>query len=64
MANELLSSESFLVAEKLETPYTLRGHTIEVVDASKYLGVAITENLSWENHRQLHHKQGQPDAGI
>jgi len=34
----------------LETQYTLHGHTVGVIDASKYLGVTITENLSWDKH--------------
>ena len=30
--------------------YTLHGHTIENVDSTKYLGVTIQENLSWNGH--------------
>ena len=30
--------------------YTLHGHTLEVVDNVKYLGVTISGNLSWEKH--------------
>ena len=36
----------------LPTQYQLHGHTLEVVDASKYLGVTITDDLSWETHVQ------------
>ncbi|WAR27805.1 hypothetical protein MAR_013509 [Mya arenaria] len=34
----------------IDTKYSLHGHTLEVVDASKYLGVTITESLTWEKH--------------
>ena len=36
----------------LQTRYTLHGHTLEVVDSSKYLGVTIKDDLSWETHVQ------------
>ena len=36
----------------LQTQYQLHGHTLEVVDASKYLGVTISDDLSWETHVQ------------
>ena len=36
----------------LPTQYQLHGHTLEVVNASKYLGVTITDDLSWETHVQ------------
>ncbi|XP_071177948.1 uncharacterized protein [Mytilus edulis] len=32
--------------------YTLHGHTIEPVDSAKYLGVPISNNLSWNKHIQ------------
>ena len=35
-----------------QTTYQLHGHTLEVVDASKYLGVALTDDLSWAQHIQ------------
>ena len=31
-----------------QTSYKLHGHTLDNVDASKYLGVAINNNLSWD----------------
>ena len=34
----------------LKTSYKLHGHTLEVVDASKYLGVTLTEDLGWDTH--------------
>ena len=30
--------------------YELHGHTLEVVDSSKYLGVTIKDDLSWGTH--------------
>ena len=35
-----------------KTDYQLHGHTLEVVDASKYLRVTLTEDLSWDKHIQ------------
>ena len=34
----------------LPTHYQLHGHILEVVEASKYLGVTITNDLSWNRH--------------
>ena len=34
----------------LPTQYQLHGHTLEVEEASKYLGVTISNNLSWNRH--------------
>ena len=34
----------------LKTNYRIHGHTLEVVDSSKYLGVTIGENLAWKKH--------------
>ena len=34
----------------LPTHYQLHGHTLEVVEASKHLGVTITNDLSWDRH--------------
>ena len=31
----------------ISTQYTLHGHTLEVVDSAKYLGVTISEDLQW-----------------
>ena len=33
-----------------QTSYKLHGHTLENVEASKYLGVTINNNLSWDRH--------------
>jgi hypothetical protein len=30
--------------------YQLHGHTLEIVDPNKYLGVILTSNLSWDKH--------------
>ena len=34
----------------VNTSYQLHGHTLEVVDSSKYLGVTISEDLTWRKH--------------
>ena len=34
----------------IEATYTLHGHTLEVVDCAKYLGVSITKDLNWSTH--------------
>ncbi|MCG8078457.1 MAG: reverse transcriptase family protein, partial [Candidatus Thiodiazotropha taylori] len=34
----------------IPTNYQLHGHTLEVVNSSKYLGVTISEDLSWKKH--------------
>ena len=34
----------------IPTQYTLHGHTLEVVDSAKYLGVTISEDLQWFKH--------------
>ena len=31
----------------INTSYQLHGHKLEVVDSSKYLGVTISEDLTW-----------------
>ena len=33
-----------------QTQYKLHGHTLEVVDSGKYLGVNISHDLSWHTH--------------
>ena len=35
---------------KFQSIYTLHGQTLDVVDGSKYLGVTVTNNLSWSKH--------------
>ncbi len=35
---------------ELDFQYQLHGHTLEIEDASKYLGVTISSNLSWDKH--------------
>ena len=32
----------------IKTNYQIHGHTLEVVDSSKYLGVTISEDLTWK----------------
>ena len=34
----------------IPTSYKLHGHTLENVDASKYLGVTINKDLTWDRH--------------
>ena len=34
----------------INTSYQLHGHTLEVVDSSKYIGVTISEDLTWKKH--------------
>ena len=34
----------------VEASYTLRGHTLQVVDHAKYLGVTISGDLKWNRH--------------
>ena len=34
----------------INTSYQLHGHTLEVVDSSKYVGVTISEDLTWRKH--------------
>ena len=33
-----------------DIPYSLHGHTLEVVDDTKYLGVTISGDLNWDKH--------------
>ncbi len=35
---------------KIESNCVLHGHTLEVVDMAKYLGVTITSDLNWNHH--------------
>ena len=35
---------------KIKHPYTLKGHTLEVQDSTKYLGVDLQSTLSWKLH--------------
>ena len=37
-------------ANVVEASYTLRGHTLEVVDHAKYLGVTVSGDLKWNRH--------------
>ncbi|KAK3083079.1 hypothetical protein FSP39_013376 [Pinctada imbricata] len=36
----------------METKYTLHGHTLEVVNSGKYLGVTVSNTLRWNEHIQ------------
>lgn len=35
---------------KIQTTYKLHGHTLATADSSKYLGVTISDDLSWKKH--------------
>ena len=35
---------------EIQTTYSLHGQTLEVVDSGKYLGVTISDDLSWHKH--------------
>jgi hypothetical protein len=48
----------------LETNYQLHGQTLEVVESSKYLGVTITETLTWEQHIQNVVNKGNRTVGF
>ena len=37
-------------ANTISHSYTLHGHTLEVVDHAKYLGVTLSGNLKWDRH--------------
>ena len=32
------------------TSYKLHCHTLDIVEASKYLGITISNNLTWDKH--------------
>ena len=36
--------------QKLPFPYSIHGHTLEDVKEAKYLGVTITDDLTWSSH--------------
>ena len=38
------------IRQIINTSYQLHGHTLEVVDSSKYLGVSISEDLTWRKY--------------
>ena len=48
---EAFSFHTFMVATGLEnTVYILHGQVLEVVTSAKYLGVDISNGLSWSAH--------------
>jgi len=44
--------------------YTLKGHTLACEDASKYLGVELTKDMSWKPHIQQVIKKGNSSLGF
>ena len=36
--------------KELESSYSIRGHPLEVVNSAKYLGVTISNNMTWKTH--------------
>ena len=38
---------------KRDTDYTLHGHTLEVEQSSKYLGLNISKDLLWKHHVEI-----------
>lgn len=50
--------------EPIQYPYTLHGHILEPVDSAKYLGVSISNNLSWNKHIQSVTAKGNRTLGF
>jgi len=44
--------------------YTLKGHTLACEEASKYLGVELTKDMSWKPHIQKVIKKGNSSLGF
>ena len=47
-----------------QTSYKLHGHTLDNVEASKYLGVTININLSWDRHIDIIVGKGNKTLGF
>ena len=50
--------------QPIETQYQLHGQTLDVVEASKYLGVTLTERLSWDTHISATCSKGHKTLGF
>ena len=49
---------------KRETSYSLHGHTLVTKDSSKYVGVTISQDLSWKPHIDATVGKGQRTLGF
>jgi hypothetical protein len=45
-------------------PYTLHGHTLSEETSAKYLGVTITDNMSWNTHIEQTAAKGNKKLGF
>ena len=48
----------------LQSEYKLHGHILETEEASSYLGVTITDNLTWDKHIQKISNKGNRNLGF
>jgi hypothetical protein len=45
-------------------PYSIHDHPLEAVPSAKYLGVELTDNLSWNRHAECISKKGMTSLGF